>query len=560
MSESRTDFELLGDFIRRGDQRAFADVVRRHLALVYATALRKTEDQGAAEEVAQNVFATLAKKAWRFAPEDSLAAWLYKTTLLEAKEWLRGELRRRRRDQTAAELGTTMKTPDEQTAFRALLPLLDEALMSLREKERTALLLRFYESQSLREVGTALGVTEDNARKRVAGALEKIARFFQNRGFKTASVAAATAAFQHTAKSAPAASAAKILGASAAFAPPAGVGLGLVTRVIGLSKVQTLAACTAVAIVPLAWQWQQMHSSARSLVAMEQSLKAKDLQYHDATASLEKLRSEEARLIAAEVAADQTRDRQKLGAQKLATLRAQAQALVSGQEYRWQDEVPFARIPKSAVSSLNTWSGPLTPDKMQVKIQSALGLNPQETQAAMQVFSNYYSAIDRALQASDYETNQSSRLHLPEGAQSMVFGMKPLGPQIRSAMDDLCSNLESVLGSDRWAMVNPNRWEMTHYEQVRLLGYSQFAWDTGQEFAGNLFIDNGAEPTVSFTGEGGVGTGAVPLKWFLPRSAGSKKSQGQQFLDTVLNGYPDSIGKRLNQWALTQAVRFQNNN
>jgi hypothetical protein len=138
--------------------------------------------------------------------------------------------------------------------------------------------------------------------------------------------------------------------------------------------------------------------------------------------------------------------------------------------------------------------------------------------------------------------------------------MKPLGPQIRSAMDDLCSNLESVLGSDRWAMVNPNRWEMTHYEQVRLLGYSQFAWDTGQEFAGNLFIDNGTEPTVSFTGEGGVGTSAIPLKWFLPRSAGSKKSQGQQFLDTVLNGYPDSIGKRLNQWALTQAVRFQNNN
>ena len=70
-----------------------------------------------------------------------------------------------------------MKTPDEQTAFRALLPLLDDALLSLREKERTALLLRFYESQSLREVGTALGVTEDTARKRVAGALEKISIF-----------------------------------------------------------------------------------------------------------------------------------------------------------------------------------------------------------------------------------------------------------------------------------------------------------------------------------------------------------------------------------------------
>ena len=107
-----------------------------------------------AREVAQNVFAALARKAWRFAPDDSLPAWLYRTALLEAKEWVRGELRRRRREQTAAELGTTMNiSTDDQTAFRALLPLLDDALLSLREKDRAALLLRFHEGQSLREVG-----------------------------------------------------------------------------------------------------------------------------------------------------------------------------------------------------------------------------------------------------------------------------------------------------------------------------------------------------------------------------------------------------------------------
>ena len=131
MSERRTDFELLRDFTRHGDQLAFASVVRRHLDLVYGTAVRKVEDQGAAEEVAQNVFAALARKAWQFASDDSLPAWLHRTALLEARGWLRGELRRRRREQSAAELGTTMKTPDEQTALRALVPLLDEALLSL---------------------------------------------------------------------------------------------------------------------------------------------------------------------------------------------------------------------------------------------------------------------------------------------------------------------------------------------------------------------------------------------------------------------------------------------
>src|SRR5215470_16760762 len=125
MNERRQDFELLQRFTRQGEQTAFADVVRRHLDLVYATALRKVEDAGAAQEVAQNVFGALARKSWRFAPDDSLPAWLYKTTLLEAKEWLRGELRRRRREQTAVELGTTMNLPNDQTTCRALLPLLD---------------------------------------------------------------------------------------------------------------------------------------------------------------------------------------------------------------------------------------------------------------------------------------------------------------------------------------------------------------------------------------------------------------------------------------------------
>src|SRR5262245_33118720 len=139
------DIDLLRRFIRHGDQAAFADLVRRHLDLVYGTALRHVDGPAVAEEVAQDVFTALARNGWKFAPDDSVPAWLHKTTLLKAREWLRGELRRRRREQTAAELGTTMKTPDEQPALRALVPLLDEALLSLREKDRAALSLRFYE-------------------------------------------------------------------------------------------------------------------------------------------------------------------------------------------------------------------------------------------------------------------------------------------------------------------------------------------------------------------------------------------------------------------------------
>src|SRR6185369_2142658 len=203
MNESRRDFEALHQFVRRGDQAAFAELVRRHLDLVYATALRKVGDESGAEEVAQSVLIALAKKAWRFAPGDSLPAWLYRATLLEGNQWLRAEVRRKRREQMAAELGALMKTPDEPSALRALLPLLDEALLSLREKDRTALLLRFYEGKSLRELGATLGVSEDAAQKRVAGALHSLAQFFQRRGFRTATIATTTAALEQTARAVP---------------------------------------------------------------------------------------------------------------------------------------------------------------------------------------------------------------------------------------------------------------------------------------------------------------------------------------------------------------------
>jgi RNA polymerase sigma factor (sigma-70 family) len=261
MNERQTDFELLRDFARRGDQEAFATVVRRHIDLVYATALRKVENEGTAEEIAQNVFAVLARKSWQFAPDDSLAAWLFRTTLLEARQWWRGELRRRRREQTAAELGTTMKTPDEQSAFRALIPMLDEALLSLREKDRTALLLRFYEHQSLREVGATLGVGEDAAQKRVAGALQRLADFFRRRGYRTATIAATAAAMQHTAVSAPSFMAASVAQVTVQSAPAVTGITVLLARLLALTKLQKALLCAALLAVPALWHWNEKRTA-----------------------------------------------------------------------------------------------------------------------------------------------------------------------------------------------------------------------------------------------------------------------------------------------------------
>src|SRR5258707_9904596 len=166
------DIELVADYAAKGSETAFRALVARHVDMVYATAFRQLGDRGMAEEVSQNVFVTLARKAPRLAGIETLAGWLHRATVLEAKGRIRAELRRRRREAAAAELATLQH--EGAPALDVLIPLLDEALLHLRDTDRMALVLRFLEDRSLRDVGQLLGVDEDAARKRVSRALDRV--------------------------------------------------------------------------------------------------------------------------------------------------------------------------------------------------------------------------------------------------------------------------------------------------------------------------------------------------------------------------------------------------
>src|SRR6266540_7347922 len=103
------DRELLREYLDGGSERAFQSLVQRHVDLVYSTALRRLGDAGPAEEVTQNVFVALARKAPFLGRDVALAAWLHKTNVFEARHRLRAELRRKRRQETAIAIGATMK-------------------------------------------------------------------------------------------------------------------------------------------------------------------------------------------------------------------------------------------------------------------------------------------------------------------------------------------------------------------------------------------------------------------------------------------------------------------
>ncbi|HET7626142.1 MAG TPA: sigma-70 family RNA polymerase sigma factor [Verrucomicrobiae bacterium] len=554
MNERQTDFELLQDFIRRGNQHAFAAIVRRHLDLVYATAFRKVESQGAAQEIAQNVFAALARKAWQFASDDSVPAWLYRTTLLESREWLRGELRRRRREQTAAELGTTMNIPDEQSAFRALLPLLDEAMLSLRERDRAALLLRFYENQSLRDLGVSLGISEDAAQKRVANAVTKLAEFFQRRGFRSATATAAVAALEHSASAAPATVAVSIVQTAMQMAPPTMTGLaGILARLASFSKTQVAAACVAIAAVPVGWQWQQHHAANWRAKQIQLQLAAVQNEYSTLQTEIERLRSGSQKLETSIAEINNEETNQAKSANEFDAWKARVRARLMAGDYQWPDDLPFVRIPKSALRQINVYSPIHPPGILDSTARELLGLTPQERGQIEDALSNHFETVNQLIEASAYETNKPTHAFVPKSAiASEILFVPALGDQVKASGDELETNLRNILGDERWPLVEKQLETGGTDTPRRVLNLD--AGKESQEIA--LWIQKNSEKFSVYYGWSGgyssFSSGGIALDLFLPGAAVPGGMDVWEFLGS--RNLPDSLARRAKEWIENQAT------
>ncbi len=172
------DAALLARYGRERSEEAFAALVHRHLNLVYTAALRQVHSPQLAEEVSQSVFADLARNAGKLKADTVLTAWLYQVARRTGIDVVRRESRRQARERIAVEIAAMNATSD----WNQIEPLLDEGMDSLEETDRTALLLRYFDNKSLREVGETLGTTDDAAQKRVSRAVERLREFFTKRG------------------------------------------------------------------------------------------------------------------------------------------------------------------------------------------------------------------------------------------------------------------------------------------------------------------------------------------------------------------------------------------
>jgi RNA polymerase sigma factor (sigma-70 family) len=269
------DAELLSQYARDRSEAAFAELVSRHVDLVYSASLRQCRgDHHRAREVTQMVFSDLARKASALVRHPVLPAWLHRSSRLAALDLLRREGRRRGYEMAAGAEAAVTAPDGNLLSWEEVRPVLDEAIDTLDERDRQAILLRYFGNRPFGEVGQSLKLSENAARMRVERALEKLRVLLARRGITSSSAALAAALTGNAVAAAPAGLAAA--SATAAISIAGGVGAGWLALMTATKVNVSLAAAILVAgtavVAIQAWSMREDSAAAAAQSSQNQEI------------------------------------------------------------------------------------------------------------------------------------------------------------------------------------------------------------------------------------------------------------------------------------------------
>jgi RNA polymerase sigma-70 factor, ECF subfamily len=172
-----TETELVA-LVRAGEANAFSGIVEQYQMPIIRYLFRLTGDYEMAQDLAQDTFVNAYKYILKNNNELSLKAWLYRIATNNALQHFRRkkfltliQLNGKERDTTAA----TSDLQDDASAVQ-------EVLVRLSEEQRLYLVMHCVEGLTYREIGAALGVSEDSVRKCVARGKQSFIKVYNNGG------------------------------------------------------------------------------------------------------------------------------------------------------------------------------------------------------------------------------------------------------------------------------------------------------------------------------------------------------------------------------------------
>jgi len=237
------------------DAQAFQELVRRYSAMVYATCRRILGNAADAEDVAQECFEALAQTP--SVPETYLGAWLHCVAVRMALNQRRGEMRRRRREETYAAAQPVLTRPEWDDIYHYV----DEAIVALPEHLRNPVVAHFLDGRTQAEVAETLGVSRQTAANRITAGIAEVRQALRRRGIEVAGSALGAMLAINAAEAAPPALLATLGKIGVAGVGTAGTSTPPLLTALGgtiLMKKTILIVATLLAVIPAAFWLTQM--------------------------------------------------------------------------------------------------------------------------------------------------------------------------------------------------------------------------------------------------------------------------------------------------------------
>src|SRR5712692_2012881 len=267
-----TDHQLLESYASSGSERAFRELVERHINLVHSAALRESKGNvSLAEDITQAVFTELARRATELVRHPAIAGWLYTCVRQMTANVRRAEDRRQRREQEAFTMNELLGPDPADKLWQQLRPELDDVMHELSQEDRTAVVLRFFEGRSLKEVGVALGLTENAARMRVERSLEKLRGLLSQRGVKSTTSTLAAVLPAGAAMTVPSTLASTVATSALATAASGSSAPFSLAKLLSTAKTKTAAAGALVILVAAVAVWRHVRANRAITGQMAQS-------------------------------------------------------------------------------------------------------------------------------------------------------------------------------------------------------------------------------------------------------------------------------------------------
>jgi len=182
VGEAQVD-QLLVERVQKGDKAAFDLLIRKYQHRIVSLVSRYVNDQGDAQDVAQEAFIKAYRALGNFRGDSAFYTWLYRIAINTAKNWLVARNRRPpasdidAMDAEQYDVDSRLKergTPENEMLRAEIEKTVYDAIAALPEDLRTAIMLREMEGMSYDDIATTMDCPIGTVRSRIFRAREAI--------------------------------------------------------------------------------------------------------------------------------------------------------------------------------------------------------------------------------------------------------------------------------------------------------------------------------------------------------------------------------------------------